>query len=101
MAKTIIQVLMFGLLMFSLILPIRRTSPVNTFVFNVTYVNGNTRNISLELPSNFEYWVSSSKGSYYLNLTSPGKTIWGYKSFIPLCEGSVSGVLYVNSITKK
>lgn len=101
MAKTIIQIVLIGLFMFSLIIPIKRLSPTNTYIFNVTYVNGSTRNIVLELPSDFNYMIEDNRGSYSLNLTSPGKTVWCYKSIFPLCEGSVSGVLYVNSITKK
>lgn len=101
MAKTIIQIVLIGLFMFSLVIPIKRVSPMCTFIFNVTYVNGDTRNIALELPSDFSYAINSSRGSYSLDFTSPGKTLWGYKSIFPLCEGSISGILYVNSITKK
>lgn len=101
MIKFFIQVAVCLLLLFSLIIPVKRSDSLSTYVLNVTYVNGNTRNIALELPSNFKYGISSSRGSYSLNLTSTGKTIWGYKSIFPLCEGSVSGILYVNSITKR
>lgn len=55
MAKTIIQIILIGLFMFSLLIPIKMVSPISTYLFNVTYVNGNTRNIVLELPSDFNY----------------------------------------------
>lgn len=95
---------LFGgvLLFLSLFIPVKRYSPVNTYVFNVTYVNGHNRNITLELPHDFEYAVQSNKGSYYLEIWSVGKTIWGYKTFIEYPEyNHISGILYVNSITKK
>lgn len=101
MAKTIIQIVLIGLFMFSLIIPIKRVSPMCTFIFNVTYVNGDTRNIALELPSEMDYYICSNRGSYSLYITSKGKTIWGYKTFLPLAEYNISGILYVNSITKR
>lgn len=101
MAKTLIQIVLIGLFMFSLIIPIKRVSPMCTLIFNVIYVNGDTRNIELKSLGNFNYAINSSRGSYFLDFTSPGKTLWDYKSIFPLCEGSISGILYVNSITKK
>lgn len=91
------------------VLIISLTAPVNAYndkthdyIFNVTYVNGDCRNIIVNLPDDFKYGVSNNKGSYYLKFTSEGKTIWGYKSLFEY-EGysDISGVLYVNSITKK
>lgn len=94
--------ILIGLLICSFIFPIKRkNSSTNTYVFNVTYVNGDTRNVILELPSDIEYQLTSDRGSYYLSITSPGKTICGYKSISDITECSVSGILYVNSITKK
>lgn len=94
--------ILIGLFIVSFIFPIRKnSSTTNTYVFNVTYVNGDTRNVMLELPSDIEYQLTSDRGSYYLHITSTGKTIWGYKSIVGISECSVSGVLYVNSITKK
>lgn len=96
------HLVLFGLFILSFIFPIRKSSStLNTYVFNVMYINGENRNITLELPNDFEYSLRADRGSYDLHLTSPGKTIWGYESPVGIGECSISGVLYVNSITKK
>lgn len=87
----------------SLIVPVNPYSDeTHDYVFNVTYVNGDCKDILVNLPEDFKYNVSNNKGSYYLKFTSEGKTFWGYKSIFEYeGYGDISGVLYVNTITKK
>lgn len=87
----------------SLIVPVNPYSDeIHDYVFNVTYVNGDCKDILVNLPEDFKYGISNNKGSYYLEFTSEGKTIWGYKSIFEYeGYGDISGVLYVNTITKK
>lgn len=74
--------------------------PVHTYVFDVTYVNGDRRKIEKRLPSNFTWDIFSSRGSYDLSIWIPGRNIWGFEA----CTGEwdyTAGILYVNYITKK
>lgn len=74
--------------------------PVHTYVFDVTYVNGDRRTIVKRLPSNFTWDIYSSKGGYDLSIWIPGRNIWGKESVTGEWD-YIAGILYVNSITKK
>lgn len=68
------------------------------YEFNVTYVNGITKNIVYKLPNKFSYNIYSNRGSYGLIIESDAKTIWGYKSLNGFQECNIPGILTVNSI---
>lgn len=58
----------------SLIVPVNPYSDeIHDYVFNVTYVNGDCKDILVNLPEDFKYGISNNKGSYYLEFTSEGK----------------------------
>lgn len=101
MVKFFIKVAVCLILLFSLVVPVKRSNSLSTYVLNVTYVNGTTRNIILELPKNSSYYIDTYRGSYSLRITSKGNTIWGYKSIFPFAEGNIPGILYINSITER
>ena len=51
----------------SLIVPVNPYSDeTHDYVFNVTYVNGDCKDILVNLPEDFKYGISNNKGSYYL-----------------------------------
>lgn len=83
---------------FSLFMPYSKSETYGIYKFNVTYVNGVTKNIFYKLPNKFTYSIESNRGSYSLNIISDAKTIWGYTTPIGFCEYTVPGILTVNSI---
>lgn len=74
--------------------------PVNTYIFDVTYVNGDRMKVIKKLPSNFTWYINSNRGSYFLSIWVPGRNIWGNNSITGEWDNT-AGVLYINSITKK
>lgn len=80
--------------------PVKNDSGEGYYKFNMDYVDGKTRTKIYKLPNNFSYSISSSKGSYFVNIYSTGKSIFGFDALCRVDEMCISGVININSIQK-
>lgn len=84
------------------IIPIRtwisEDIPYTDQVFRCEMVDGKTRDFILNLPTNVEWQVISSRGSYYVLFQKPGINLFGKKSWTSKNEGCINGVLICNKV---
>lgn len=99
--KYIIKFILIALLALSFIIPNPfENEPLHQYEFNVTYVNNTSQKLTLMLPKNIIYMVNGHKGTYYLCISSKLNTIWGYTALVTRNEGTIYGVIIVNSVKR-
>lgn len=99
--KFIVKFILIALLALSIIIPNPlENEPLHQYEFNVTYVNNTSQKFILLLPKNIIYSIEGDKGTYYLCISSKSRTIWGYTALATRNEGTIYGVIYVNSVKR-
>lgn len=75
-----------------------KPQPRKNMVFRCEMVDGKVRDYTLNLPENVDWYVGTSRGSYYVQFQSPGINLFGKKAWISDNEGCINGVLVCNRI---
>lgn len=75
-----------------------KPQPRKNMVFRCEMVDGKVRDYTLNLPENVDWYVGTSRGSYYVQFQSPGINLFGKKAWISYNEDCINGVLVCNKI---
>lgn len=75
-----------------------KPQPRKNMVFRCEMVDGKVRDYTLNLPENVDWYVGTSRGSYYVQFQSHGINLFGKKAWISDNEGCINGVLVCNRI---
>lgn len=75
-----------------------KPKPKKNMVFRCEMVDGKVRDYTLNLPEDVNWYVGTSRGSYYVQFQSPGINLWGKKARVEDNEGRINGVLVCNRI---
>lgn len=75
-----------------------KPQPRKNMVFRCEMVDGKVRDYTLNLPEDVNWYVGTSRGSYYVQFQSPGINLWGKKAWVEDNEGCINGVLVCNRI---
>ena len=98
--KTLI--VLAGLLILGYFMPVvswfEKPQPRKNMVFRCEMVDGKVRDYTLNLPENVDWYVGTSRGSYYVQFQSPGINLFGKKAWISYNEDCINGVLVCNKI---
>ena len=68
-------------------------TPRTNQTFKCEMVDGKTRDFTLNLPINVEWYLGSSRGTYYVQFQEPGINLFGKKAWASINEGCIYGVL--------
>lgn len=98
--KTLI--VLAGLLIMGYFFPVvswfEKPQPRKNMVFRCEMVDGKVRDYTLNLPEDVNWYVGTSRGSYYVQFQSPGINLFGKKAWVEDNEGCINGVLVCNRI---
>lgn len=75
-----------------------KPQPRKNMVFRCEMVDGKVRDYTLNLPEDVNWYVGTSRGSYYVQFQSPGINLFGKKAWVEDNEGCINGVLVCNRI---
>lgn len=75
-----------------------KPQPRKNMVFRCEMVDGKVRDYTLNLPEDVNWYVGTSRGSYYVQFQSPGINLFGKKAWVDENEGCINGVLVCNRI---
>lgn len=75
-----------------------KPQPKTNMVFRCEMVDGKVRDYTLNLPEDVNWYVGTSRGSYYVQFQSPGINLFGKKAWVEDNEGCINGVLVCNRI---
>lgn len=75
-----------------------KPQPRKDMVFRCEMVDGKVRDYTLNLPEDVNWYVGTSRGSYYVQFQSPGINLFGKKAWVEDNEGCINGVLVCNRI---
>nr|DAK12122.1 MAG TPA: hypothetical protein [Caudoviricetes sp.] len=75
-----------------------KPKPRKNMVFRCEMVDGKVRDYTLNLPEDVNWYVGTSRGSYYVQFQSPGINLFGKKAWVEDNEGCINGVLVCNRI---
>jgi hypothetical protein len=75
-----------------------KPQPRKNMVFRCEMVDGKVRDYTLNLPEDVNWYVGTSRGSYYVQFQSPGINLFGKKAWVEDNEGCINGVLVCNKI---
>lgn len=75
-----------------------KPKPRTNMVFRCEMVDGKVRDYTLNLPENVNWYVGTSRGSYYVQFQSSGINLFGKKAWVDDNEGCINGVLVCNKI---
>lgn len=75
-----------------------KPKPKTNMVFRCEMVDGKVRDYTLNLPEDVNWYVGTSRGSYYVQFQSPGINLFGKKAWVEDNEGCINGVLVCNRI---
>lgn len=75
-----------------------KPQPRKNMVFRCEMVDGKVRDYTLNLPEDVNWYVGTSRGSYYVQFQSPGINLWGKKAWVEDNEGCINGVLVCNRV---
>ena len=75
-----------------------KSKPKKNMVFRCEMVDGKVRDYTLNLPEDVNWYVGTSRGSYYVQFQSPGINLFGKKAWVEDNEGCINGVLVCNRI---
>lgn len=96
------MIVLAGLLILGYFMPVRtwcsKPKPKTNMVFRCEMVDGKVRDYTLNLPEDVNWYVGTSRGSYYVQFQSPGINLFGKKAWVEDNEGCINGVLVCNKI---
>lgn len=96
------MIVLAGLLILGYFMPVvswfEKPQPRKNMVFRCEMVDGKVRDYTLNLPENVNWYVGTSRGSYYVQFQSPGINLFGKKAWVEDNEGCINGVLVCNRI---
>lgn len=75
-----------------------KPQPKTNMVFRCEMVDGKVRDYTLNLPEDVNWYVGTSRGSYYVQFQSPGINLFGKKAWVEDNEGCINGVLVCKRI---
>jgi hypothetical protein len=75
-----------------------KPQPRKNMVFRCEMVDGKVRDYTLNLPEDVNWYVGTSRGSYYVQFQSPGINLFGKKAWVEDNEGCINGVLVCNRV---
>jgi hypothetical protein len=75
-----------------------KPKPKTNMVFRCEMVDGKVRDYTLNLPEGVNWYVGTSRGSYYVQFQSSGINLFGKKAWVEDNEGCINGVLVCNRI---
>lgn len=96
------MIVLAGLLILGYFMPVvswfEKPQPRKNMVFRCEMVDGKVRDYTLNLPEDVNWYVGTSRGSYYVQFQSPGINLFGKKAWVEDNEGCINGVLVCNRI---
>lgn len=96
------MIVLAGLLILGYFMPVvswfEKPKPRKNMVFRCEMVDGKVRDYTLNLPEDVNWYVGTSRGSYYVQFQSPGINLFGKKAWVEDNEGCINGVLVCNRI---
>ena len=96
------MIVLAGLLILGYFMPVvswcSKPKPKTNMVFRCEMVDGKVRDYTLNLPEDVNWYVGTSRGSYYVQFQSPGINLFGKKAWVEDNEGCINGVLVCNRI---
>lgn len=96
------MIVLAGLLILGYFMPVvswfEKPKPRTNMVFRCEMVDGKVRDYTLNLPEDVNWYVGTSRGSYYVQFQSPGINLFGKKAWVEDNEGCINGVLVCNRI---
>ena len=75
-----------------------KPQPRKNMVLRCEMVDGKVRDYTLNLPEDVNWYVGTSRGSYYVQFQSPGINLFGKKAWVEDNEGCINGVLVCNRV---
>lgn len=96
------SIVLAALLIMGYLLPVvswfEKPQPRKNMVFRCEMVDGKVRDYTLNLPEDVNWYVGTSRGSYYVQFQSPGINLFGKKAWVEDNEGCINGVLVCNRV---